>query len=264
MKQIIKNNAMLDLKESILKNNLWFYLAIQEIKFRYRRSMLGPLWITLTTLITLTVMGPIYGILLKQPFGPYFCYLTISYIFWNFISNYINESCSLFILSENYIKNIRIPYISFHLKLLYKNLIIMIHNIIIIPIVYFIFPIENYYYIPLFLIGLLVLTLNLFWIGLIFSIIAARYRDLIPIINSATTLIFFVTPIMWSPEMLGNKIYLAEYNPIFQLLDIIRSPLLGLLPSYSSIFFSIIYIIIGIPLSLYIFKKYYSKINLWI
>ena len=56
---------------------------------------------------------------------------------------------------------------------------------------------------------------------------SARFRDIPPIVASAMQLVFFVTPVIWKPEQLGNWQRWLFVNPLFDLLEIVRAPLLG-------------------------------------
>ena len=102
--------AYQDFFDSIFGSYVWLHLAKQEVKQRYRRSVLGPFWITISTGIMVAGMGPLYSYLLKQPVGPYFQYIAVSFVIWNFISSSINDSCFSFISAEGFIKVVKLPY----------------------------------------------------------------------------------------------------------------------------------------------------------
>ena len=74
-------------------------LGWQEIRLRYRRSTLGPIWLTISTGALIGGMGPLYGRLLGQDIGSYYPYLAVGYVVWIFISSVINDACTVFILS---------------------------------------------------------------------------------------------------------------------------------------------------------------------
>ncbi|NDH69110.1 MAG: hypothetical protein EBY22_14655, partial [Gammaproteobacteria bacterium] len=67
-------------------HGIWWVLAWQEIKQRYRRSVIGPFWISLSTAVMVSGMGPLYGILFGQAVSNYVQHLAISLIIWTFIS----------------------------------------------------------------------------------------------------------------------------------------------------------------------------------
>ena len=176
--------AYQDFFDSIFGDYVWFHLAKQEVKQRYRRSVLGPFWITISTGIMVVGMGPLYSYLLKQPVGPYFQYIAISFVLWNFISSTINDSCFSFISAEGFIKVVKLPYTTYTLKILAKNFIVFLHNFVIILFVLFFYPPPNYQYFLYFLLGLFILLLNMFWIALLIGMLSARFRDIPQVVSS--------------------------------------------------------------------------------
>jgi hypothetical protein len=57
--------------------------------------------------------------------------------------------------------------------------------------------------------------------------ICARFRDIPPIVGSVLQIGFFVTPIIWLPSQLGADDHWLLLNPFFDLLEVVRKPLLG-------------------------------------
>jgi ABC-type polysaccharide/polyol phosphate export permease len=157
--------AIDDLFSGLLQSRIWFYLAWQDTKQRYRRSIIGPFWITISTGIMVLAMGPLYGALLKQEIGPYIQHLAISMIIWGFIAGYINKPCTTFISAEGYIKQIKLPLTVYLLRVLAKNFIILFHNAAIILVVLFFYPPLNAKMFALLPFGLILVFGNLLWIG---------------------------------------------------------------------------------------------------
>ena len=87
--------AFIDILGGFYSHRIWLNLALLEFKQRYRRSMLGPFWITISTGILILGMGPIYGKIFNENLGVYYRYLGIGIITWSLISGYINEVCGI-------------------------------------------------------------------------------------------------------------------------------------------------------------------------
>src|SRR5262245_27779966 len=102
-------NAVNDLLEGVLSLHVWPTLGWQEVKQRYRRSTLGPFWLTLSMGVLLGVMGPLYGRLFNQDVGNYFLYLAVGFVAWQTLSQLMSEGCTVFIASEGFIKSVRLP-----------------------------------------------------------------------------------------------------------------------------------------------------------
>jgi lipopolysaccharide transport system permease protein len=58
--------AARDLHTGLTSIHVWPLLAWYEIRQRYRRSALGPFWLTISTGILVAGMGPLYGRLFGQ------------------------------------------------------------------------------------------------------------------------------------------------------------------------------------------------------
>ncbi len=84
--------AVDDLREGFRQHELWLLLGWQDIKQRYRRSMLGPLWITVATAVTAVAMGFLYAELFHIDIQTFLPHVTLGLIFWNFISQSILEA----------------------------------------------------------------------------------------------------------------------------------------------------------------------------
>ena len=220
--------AKLDLMGGLAAAPLWSSLAWQDIKQRYRRSFLGPLWITVSTGIFVGAMGPLYGTLLGQDTSTYLQYLAISFIIWNFVSSSINESGTTFIGAEGFIKQIALP-LSVHIfRMLTRNILMLAHNALIIVLVLVFLPPKYWNSIWLLPFGLVLVLGNLFWIAVLLAVLSTRYRDVPQIVASVVQIAFFLSPILWKVDMLGSKNrFVADYNPLYHFIEVIRAPLLG-------------------------------------
>lgn len=267
MKMKKKSNLVVvfhDLNTGLNSFKIWWMLAWQDIKKRYRRSTLGPFWITLSTIIMVGLMGPIYSLLFNINFQDYLSYLAISFIIWNFISLTINESCHAFIESEEFIKQLNLPLSIYLIKIIVRNILIFLHNFTIIVFIWVFFSFPGIESIIIFLFCFLLLIFNLFNLGLILAILCTRYRDIPLIVNNLIFACFFLTPILWKKEMLGERAFFADYNPIFIVIESVRSPLMGESPTFNIISLNLIFSIVFFFLSILIFTKYRSRISYWI
>lgn len=257
--------ALKDIVSGFKSWHIWTLLAWQEIQLRYRRSYLGPFWITLNMAIMIYTIGFLYGRLFKMELSTYYPALASGMLGWTFISSIIIDSTNTFIGAENYIKQIKLPYSIYLLKMIYRNLIIFLHNItVIIPII-LIFKIKLSFA-TLFLIPAMALISCLaFTYGGFLAIIGARFRDLSQIIASLTQVIFFLTPIMWTPNILPPQYqHYVLFNPFAQIIELIRNPILGKMPSLFAVLTALILLIAGAGMAFLIFTKKRKQIVYWL
>lgn len=255
-----------DVLRALKTSYLPIYLAHSDIRQRYRRSTLGPFWITISTGVMVACIGLIFGGLFKTPIYDFLPFLAIGLILWNFISSCLTEATTVFASSEAIIKQLSIPLFSHVLRMLARNFFIFLHNIIIVPIVLLIVkrPIgwDLFYVMP----GLLLLLLNLMWISLSLAIVCARYRDLTQIVVSILQIFFYVTPIIWMPSLLSarKEVMLLDPNPFYHLIELIRLPLMNQPPSLLNWLYPCALLIIGWSVTLLLFNKYRSRVAYWL
>jgi len=244
---------------------VWWGLAWLEIKQRYSRSVIGPFWITLSMAIMIGAMGPLYGALFGQKVSSYIQHLAVSLIMWNFISTCINEAGTVFIGAENYIKQVSLPLSVYVYKLIAKNFLILSHNAVIGVVVLLIVPPQNYQNIFLFPIGVILVIGNLCWFVLLVGMFSGRFRDLPQLVTNIMQVMFFLSPILWTADMLpDDKSYLAMLNPLYHLIEVVRSPLLGYAAPTLSWILCFGFLFAGGVGSFFIYARYRARIPYWI
>lgn len=259
--------ALGDLVDSIKKWRIWAMLAYQDIQLRYRRSIIGPFWITISMAITVYTMGFLYAHLFHQDLSHYFPFLVAGMITWTLISSIITEISDGLMVVEGLVKQVKLPYALYIHRIAYRNILIFFHNIfVLVPIILIYHETAKISLASLMLIpGLLLIYINTISYGLILSMIGARYRDISQVVKSSLQIIFFVTPIMWGPEVLGGKkLYIVNYNPVYHFVELIRQPMLGSMPTLKNIVATMAVTIAGIIFSTIFFSKYRSRIVYWL
>ncbi len=178
----------------------------------YRRSVLGPLWLTLSLAVTVAVLSVLYGQLLGVPLERYVPHLALGFIAWQFIAGVVARSCNVFVRQKAWILNDRRPLSLFVLMDVWESLLEMAHNAPVYvgaALLYGIFAgAAGLQIVP----GLALVLLNAVWVGLLLGTVCARFRDIAQIVASVMRIAFFVTPVIWMPEMLGSRAHLALYN----------------------------------------------------
>src|SRR4051812_11315803 len=102
--------ALDDIRQGIARVDVWFTLGWQDIRQRFRRSILGPFWLTLSTGIMLVALGFVYATIFKMELREYFPFLAAGIVTWTLVFNLVAEGCQTFIVSEPMIKQIRLPF----------------------------------------------------------------------------------------------------------------------------------------------------------
>lgn len=232
----------------------------------YRRSTLGQLWITLGMAVTIICVGLVFGQILNFPVSDYVPFLASGIVLWNFLSSSVVDGANAFITAESLIKQLPVPKVAFIVRAISKNIFTLGHNILLIPIAMVILGAQVNLNILLFPLGFLISTVAIGGAIIPLAIFSARYRDLPPIVASVMGVAFYVTPVLWKPESIANEAthLLLGLNPIYHLLQIMRLPLLGKVPTLENWTLSLIAMFIGLVSAYVIFKKFYKKIAYWV
>jgi ABC-2 type transport system permease protein/lipopolysaccharide transport system permease protein len=256
--------ALSDLWSGFTRAWMWSALAYQDIKLRYRGSLLGPFWITLTNLVLLVAMGEIYATLFKVETSTYIPFLMTGLLVWQFLSTVVNESCSTFTAAEDVIQQVPLPFSIQAYRTVYRNLIVLAHNAVIIPFGLILFRVPVNWHVLAIFPALLVLCANGLWISLLLGTISTRFRDVPPIVANAVQVVFFVTPIFWPIEAVGDWKPLLMLSPVFAAIDVVRAPLLGQAVSLHSWPILLVCTAVGAAFGLGFFVRFRERIAYWI
>ncbi|MBM7368236.1 galactan export ABC transporter permease subunit Wzm/RfbD [Gordonia hydrophobica] len=223
-----------DLADGFRNRELWLHLGWTDIKQRYKRSVLGPLWITIATGVTAVAMGILYGALFHMDIEYFLPYVTLGFIFWGFIETTILDGSVVFSTNEGLIKQLPAP-VSIHVyRNVWRSLIIFAHNVVIYVIIYAVFRPSLDWSVILVIPAMGLYILNAVWVTIVFGIMSTRFRDIGQLLSTMIRLVFFMTPIIWSAKSLTNvsggisdRAKLAQLNPMYHYLEIARAPLMG-------------------------------------
>jgi ABC-type polysaccharide/polyol phosphate export permease len=257
--------ALRDIVQGFKQWDVWLVLGWQDIRLRYRRSTLGPFWITLSMGVTIFGMAFLYGYLFKIDTRAYFPYLASGMIIWSFFSTLVTDGTQVFLESASYLKQVKLPFTVFVLRIIVRTSIIFLHNLVImIPVMVF-FHLAPTWNLLLFIPALLLVFLAVFSYVFILGIFGARFRDVTQIVSSVIQIVFFVTPIMWNAALLNGKHeYIITLNPFAHFLELLRAPLLGTTPNLLSLLVCVVITLVGLCLSFLLMVRVRKRIIYWL
>lgn len=264
--------AFEDLRLGWSQRELWLHLGWQDIKQKYRRSVLGPFWITLATGVMALALGLLYSVILDQDLAYFLPFLTVGLIIWGLIQGCIIEGSEVFITNEGLIKQLP-SALSVHVyRLVWRQFLLLMHNMIIYVIMIAVFwASHDLSWASLTAIpALALLVINGVWVSILFGIFATRFRDVAPLLASLVQLLFYVTPIVWSTKVITDRpgqedrAKIAELNPLYHYLDIVRAPMLGE-PQQAYHWYIVIGLtVIGWGLALVALRQFRARVPYWV
>jgi ABC-type polysaccharide/polyol phosphate export permease len=258
--------GIIDVRNGLQHIGLPIILSWHDVLQRYRRSALGPFWLTLSMAIMIGTIAAVFGGIFNVDLYEFLPFVTVGYILWAFFQGIMTDGCQGFIAAEGIIKQLPLPLSVHVLRVVIRNGIAFLHNIVIVPIVFLItqHPISSVAFLSV--LGLVFFILNLFWITLLLSTVCARFRDLSQIITSALQIVFYATPIMWMPSFITNEklTKFLKLNPLFHLMELVRAPLLGIVPSLENWIFASTFLIVGWAFTLAFFGRFRKRVPYWV
>jgi ABC-type polysaccharide/polyol phosphate export permease len=260
----LADEAIGDLVEGFRRYEIWVRFAFHEIRQRFRRSLLGPFWLTLSMGIMIGALGLVFSTLFGQDPSQTLPYIATGIIFWGLLTSCINEGTTVFIGNESYLKNVPLPVSVHFYRMMARNLIIWGFNMVIYLAVLIFFHVPLDWQFLLFIPGFALFLINAAWMGLAAAILSTRYRDIPLVIANVVQVIFFVTPIFWSPATLPTRPAFVDWNPLYHVLELVRAPLLGHDIAGHSWLFALGLAAIGLAGTAYLYRRAYARIAYWV
>jgi len=266
--RLIGSPALHDYGETLTHWRLWLKLGARDIKARYRRTMIGPFWTVLSGAILIFSLGLVYSILWNIELAKFLPYFSAGYISWVFITTNISENCSAFVSADAVIKSLRLPYTIHIMRVIWRNLVVFGHSLVVhvAVLIYFRYPVSRE--MLLLPVGLVLVMINMVWLGMGVAIVCTRFRDIVQVVGSVLQIAFFITPIFWPVENLAKhplaKFIVADLNLAYHLVEVVRRPLIGEAPAMLSYLVLIGAGILGSILSVLLFSRFQRRIAYWL
>src|SRR6195256_5319112 len=170
--------AMADVAGGVRLWRLACALGWLDIRLRYRGSMLGPFWLTISTGVMVGSLGLLYSTLFKINLRDYLPFLALSQVLWGFLATVVSEACTTFTDAEGVIRSVRMPFFVFSMRALIRNVIALGPNIVVIVVVFAIFSIWPTWEAFLALPGLVIWIIDALALTLLLGAFCARFRDI--------------------------------------------------------------------------------------
>ena len=269
MNNIFSNEAIADFFQSILRINSIFYLAINDLQERYRRTIIGPMWLSISSLVLITTLYFIFGRFFKVSTENYYSYIAIGILSWNYITISLIDACSIFINANGIIKQIKIPLFTHVFRSILKNFFIFLHSLILFPLIIYFDKVNITVISSLSIIGIFMVMLNLTWMSMLLAIFSARFRDIPLFLQNFLFIFFYVTPLIWSFEALkvsegSSLILLTKFNPFYNMVVVIRDPILFSTTNIFSLLYLLFMFIFGVIMTIYFFNRYSKRVPYWL
>lgn len=256
--------ALADIRSGWERRDLWGTLGMHDIRQRYRRSVIGPFWLTISMGLMVAALGLLYGKIFKIELSEYLPYLSLGFIVWGLISSLILDGAKAFTSAEGLMRQLAAPLSIHAYRVVWTNLIIFAHNVAIFVVVALWFDVNPGWGILLAIPALFLLLLNGLWVAILLGLFSARFRDVPLIVSSVVQVMFFITPVIWKPSMLPGRVLFLELNPFYHMVAILRDPLLGQPPQLTNWLAALSITLLGWVLAIYFYTGYRWRLAYWV
>lgn len=225
---------MRDLRSGLEANELWLFMGWQDIRQRYRRTILGPWWLAISTGVLVLALGVLWSEIFGVDVRTFLPFFAIGFVLWTFLSGAANEACTGFTQFEGIIKERRVPMSALLYRIGVRHAIAFFHNAVVVAVLV-LWAAPPWSLVTLLAIpGLVVFAATVLFLLVPIAVLCTRFRDFSQIVANVLQITFFATPIMWRPDSLAAFHWIVDYNPVAHLIDIVRAPLLGHAPAPES------------------------------
>ncbi|MDQ1081399.1 ABC transporter permease [Pseudoroseomonas cervicalis] len=221
-----RGRAMADLRDGLTGWRLAWALARLDLRNRYRGSVIGPFWVTLSTAAMVGGLGLLYSQLFRMDLANYLPHLATSLIVWNALAAMVSDATVCLSSADGVIRQLRLPLTVHALRCVFRNALNAAHSL---PLILLVFALVWHWpgaEVLLLIPGLAILAVNALSASLFLGMVCARFRDIGPIVANVMQMAFFLTPVIWKPELLGEGAKWLPLNPFYTMLELVRGPLI--------------------------------------
>lgn len=255
--------GLADVAEGFRRVHLWRTLGLSDFRIRYRRTAIGPLWEMVSMAIMIAGLGVVFGSAFGHPDRNYFAYLGTGLVLWTYVSSILAGSAGIFTSKRNQILSVNNPLYSYVLRHICVQVLALTFRTVPVAALLFVLPpaAPN---LPAAFAGALMLLCTSLWLAPLIGLLAARWRAVNYVLDSTMRFLFLMTPVFWRADDLGARDYLARGNPLANLLEIVRSPLIGE-PTWGHAWTVVLLLnVVGLPVGLLLYGHCRRSLATWL
>lgn len=255
------------LAESLRNPAFWGYSTWLDIIIRYRKSILGLLWILVPPALYVFGMGLFFAQVQGADPWAFMAHLGIGYLLFRLMTMVLVDSTSILPAHSGYILDGHVRLTDFVLRVVIKAAFYLLTSLVVLVPVVLVSPNFDAGGLPAAALGMLLLMLNMLWMSGVVSLFGARFPDTHEFMGNVFMIGFILTPILWYAKdapagtMHGT---LMRLNPCYHLIEIVRAPLLGEPLGRFSLAAVAVMAVVGWIVWVWSFRRYARYVPLWV
>lgn len=206
--------------------HLILILAFRQIGKLFDRTALGILWMPISFVLHVLSIGLVFRYLFGEQDPDYLLFFGVSFAIWRAFTAAVSEGAVLWPSFSSYVRETNVPIVVYPIVWMIKIFVVLFIYIISAQVFFLLWEGFIFKSIVLAIPGVLLSMIVVLQFGLIWSFVCLRFRDLASITPNLVLIAYLVTPVFWRAELLGERQFIATLNPLFHLLEVVRSPIL--------------------------------------
>lgn len=249
--------------------HFWYSLVANDIRSRYRRSILGVGWSLLRPLGMTAVFCMIFGVMFQKDLRTYAPYVLLGMTTWQFLAEAIMLGCNSFALGSAYIRQQKVPHAIFPLRTVLSSgfhfLVALGLGIVLTTCFNGPQTLVHLLFLPL---GLVIIFLLAWSLAILAGVIATYFPDTSHLLEILLQILFYLTPIMYDPRDFPQRYALTQvlaWNPFNAVLNLIRQPILdGHFPGPASLGISVAFLVITGLTATFLLRRLEKNLIFWL
>lgn len=241
-------------------------LVNRDFKLKYRRSILGYAWSLLNPLFTMLVMTAVFSNIFRYSIDKFPVYFLLGQVMWSFYSEATSIAMTSVFGNAELIKKVYVPKYMFPLSktcFSFINLFCSLGAVVIVMLIQKVWLTKTIILLPLLFLYAFLIA---FGMGMLLSVAAVYFRDLLHLYSVILTAQMYLTPLFYPVDILPEWVFkVVQWNPVYYLVNYFRE--IALYGTWPSLRENLICLAFGVGLSLIgilVFKNHQKKFILYI
>ena len=256
-----------DYWDSLRHPEFWVYATWLELVTKYRRSRLGMVWAFMPSVIYAFGVGGFFANIQGQSPQQFIPHLALGYMVFRFIVISLSESTTTCAGHSSFILDGRVRLTDYVLRVVAKAAFYFIVAVPVAVIALAMSPTFHWQGLLTFVPAMVIVLLNVAWMGSLVAVLGARLPDVHEIIGSVLMFSFLFTPIIWRADQAPIDTLrggIARANPLFHMVEIVRAPILSEPVEAFSIAYLAVMLVVGWTFAFLVYRRNARYVPVWL
>lgn len=241
-------------------------LVNRDLKVKYKRSVLGYLWSLLNPLMMMVVISSVFSHIFRFSIENFPIYLLCGSVLFTFFAESTSMAMSSIIQGAGLIKKVYVPKYIIPLSKIISSFVNLMYSLIAVVIMLIFYKIQIHWTILLFPIPLIYVFMMSLGMGLMLSVAATYFRDVIYLYGILIQAWTYFTPLFYPIDAVSESIqFFIRLNPMYHVVTYFRDIVMyGKLPTMQTNLICLAYSIAFLLIGVLVFRKHQKKFLLYI